>query len=117
MHKSMFAIVAAGAISLGACTTTEAQEETLESAGTGALIGGAVGAGAGAVIPGLSPIEGALVGAAVGGIAGAVWADRDQDGRADGYYYNGQYYEGRPPAPPPPPPAAPVYQRLPGERG
>ena len=36
------------------------------------------------------------IGAAVGGLAGAVWADRNGDGRADGYTYNGQYYEGQP---------------------
>ncbi len=67
-----------------------------------------------AVIGGLSPIEGALVGAAVGGIAGAVWADSDNDGYADGYYYNGQYYQGRPAPPPPPVYQAPVQS---GERG
>ena len=33
-----------------------------------------------------------MIGAAVGGMAGAVWADRDNDGRVDGYVYNGQYY-------------------------
>ncbi|HEU0310617.1 MAG TPA: YMGG-like glycine zipper-containing protein [Sphingomicrobium sp.] len=81
---------------------------------TGALVGGALGAGAGAVIGGLSPIEGAVIGAAVGGLAGAIWADNDRDGQADGYVYNGQYYQGQPtgysPSAAPPPPAA-------GERG
>ena len=48
------------------------------------------------MIGGLSPIEGAVIGAAVGGLAGAVWADNDRDGRADGYVYNGQYYQGQP---------------------
>ena len=118
MKKLMMAVVIAGSMSVGACATTEAEEDTLESVGTGAVIGAAVGTGAGAVIGGLSPIEGALIGAAVGGLAGAIWADRDQDGRADGSYYNGQYYEGRPPAPPPPVYQPPVYEQpRPGERG
>lgn len=93
--------------------TPQGYDPTLRRVATGAIGGAALGAVAGAVIPGLSPIEGAVVGAAIGGLAGAVWADNDRDGRADGYVYNGQYYQGTPSgysaAPPPPPP--------PGERG
>jgi hypothetical protein len=93
--------------------TPQGYDPTLRRVATGALIGGAVGAGAGAVIGGLSPITGAVIGAAVGGLAGAIWADNDRDGQADGYVYNGQYYQGTPsgyaPAAPPPP--------APGERG
>ncbi len=85
--------------------TPQGYDPTLRRVATGALIGGAVGAGAGAVIGGLSPITGAVIGAAVGGLAGAVWADNDRDGSADGYVYNGQYYQGEPagytPAPAP----------------
>lgn len=108
MKKSVIAMFAASALSLGACSTTDtaARDETLQSAGTGAAIGAAAGAGLGAVVGGLSPIEGAVIGAAVGGLAGAIWADRDGDGRADGYYQNGTYYEGRPPATA----TQPVYQ-------
>lgn len=62
----------------------------------GAVGGAALGAAAGALIPGLSILEGAVIGAAVGGVAGAVWADRDNDGRVDGYIQNGQYYQGAP---------------------
>jgi len=114
MKKSLVAITLAGSMSLAACATSQ-DSAALQDVGTGAAIGAAAGAGLGAVVGGLSPIEGALIGAAVGGLAGAIWADRDNDGRADGYYYNGQYYEGRPPAPPPPP----VYQApvSSGERG
>lgn len=79
----------AGALALGACTTND---ETLESAATGAGIGAVGGAVAGAVIPGVSPVEGALAGAVVGGIAGTIAADRDNDGRVDGYYRDGVYY-------------------------
>jgi hypothetical protein len=63
----------------------------------GAMRGGsALGAAAGAVVPGLSRIEGAAVGAAVSGVSGAVWADSNNDGYVDGYVYNGQFYAGTP---------------------
>ena len=118
--KKLLLIPLAVSFPLAACTTTN--DDTLESAGTGALVGGAAGAGLGAVVGGLSPITGAVIGAAVGGLAGAIWADRDNDGRADGYYYNGTYYQGEPPAAAPaPPPPEPAYQPAPvnraGERG
>lgn len=81
---------------------------------TGALGGAALGGVAGAAIPGLGVLEGAVVGAAVGGLAGALWADRDNDGRVDGYVYQGQYYPGSPPQS-----SAPTYQApaRSGERG
>jgi hypothetical protein len=94
--------------------TPSGYDPTLRRVATGALGGAALGAVAGAVIPGLSVVEGAVVGAAIGGLAGAVWADNDRDGRVDGYVYNGQYYQGTPqgytPSNMPPPPMA-------GERG
>ena len=71
-------------------------DPTLRRVATGALGGAALGAAAGAVIPGLGVLEGAVIGAAVGGVAGAIWADRDNDGRVDGYMQNGQYYPGTP---------------------
>lgn len=93
--------------------TPSGYDPTLRRVVTGAAVGGALGAVGGAVIGGLSPIEGAVIGAAVGGLVGAVWADNDRDGRADGYVYNGQYYQGQPSGYAPtsaPPPMA-------GERG
>jgi uncharacterized membrane protein len=95
MHTKILLALSATALSLGGCTSMN-DDDTLASAGTGAAVGAATGAGLGAVVGGISPIEGAVLGAAVGGVAGAVWADRDNDGRADGYVQNGQYYEGRP---------------------
>lgn len=95
MHKTALILFGATALSLGGCTSMN-HDDTLASAGTGAAIGAAAGAGVGAVVGGLSPIEGAAIGAAVGGIGGAIWADRNNDGYADGYVQNGQYYEGRP---------------------
>ena len=50
----------------------------------------------GAALTGGGLLTGAAIGAAVGGLAGAVWADRNNDGVADGYVYNGQYYAGEP---------------------
>ena len=83
----------------------------------GALLGQDDGAVGGALIPGVSVLEGAVIGAAVGGLAGAIWADRDNDGRVDGYVYNGQYYAGAPTSTAP----APTYTAPPptrsGERG
>ncbi len=88
-------------------------DPTLRRVATGALGGAALGAAAGALIPGLGVLEGAVLGAAVGGVAGAIWADRDNDGRVDGYVQNGQYYQGTPAA------GAPVYTApmRSGERG
>src|SRR5919112_1464905 len=74
--------------------TPQGYDPTLRRVATGALGGAALGGVAGALIPGVSVLEGAVIGAAVGGIAGAIWTDRNNDGRVDGYMYNGQYYEG-----------------------
>src|SRR3954465_15220021 len=98
--------------------TPQGYDPTLHRVATGALGGAALCAVAGAVIPGVSVLEGAVIGAAVGGVAGAIWADRDNDGRVDGYVYNGQYYAGSPSAtaPAPEPMPAPAPMRT-GERG
>jgi len=93
MKASVLAILAAASLPLAACTNYN--DRTLASAGTGAAIGAAGGAGV-AAIAGGDLLTGAAIGAAVGGLAGAVWADRNNDGRADGYTYQGQYYEGAP---------------------
>ena len=87
-------LLAAAALPLGACTSTT-DDSTLATVGTGAAIGAAGGAGV-AAIAGTDLLTSAAIGAAVGGLAGAVWADRNGDGRTDGYVYNGQYYEGEP---------------------
>ena len=106
MRRSILALTLAGTAALGACAQNPRVAQD-------AAIGAAGGAAVGAVVPGVSVIEGAAVGAAIGGLAGAIWADNDRDGHADGYVYNGQYYQGTPagyaPATPPPP--------APGERG
>ena len=93
MRKSMIAILLAGTVSLSACATSSEQAGDIAQ---GAAIGATGGVVAGAVIPGVSVIEGAAIGAAVGGLAGAVWADNNNDGYADGYVQNGQYYSGTP---------------------
>src|SRR5438309_11608214 len=76
--------------------TPQGYDPTAHAVVTGALGGAALGAAAGAVLPGVSVLQGAVIGAAVGGLAGAVWADRNNDGVVDGYVYNGQYYPGGP---------------------
>lgn len=96
MKTSVLAMLAVASLPLAACTSTN-NDRTLASAGTGAAIGAAGGAGV-AAIAGGDLLTGAAIGAAVGGLAGAVWADRNNDGRADGYTYQGQYYEGVPSA-------------------
>ena len=96
MKKPILAALMAGSMSLSACATGGYNDPALEGAGTGAVVGGLAGAGVGAVVGGLSPIAGAAIGAAVGGIAGAVWADQNNDGYADGYVREGQYYQGAP---------------------
>ena len=95
MKKSALALMMASSLSLAACGTT-GSNDTLADAATGAAVGGLGGAAVGAVVTGVSPIAGAAVGAAIGGLSGAVWADRNNDGYADGYVQNGQYYQGQP---------------------
>lgn len=94
MKKVFVSVLAAATLPLAACNTT-GDNDTLASAGTGAAVGAAAGAGVSAVA-GTDLLTSAAIGAAVGGLAGAVWADRNNDGVADGYVYNGQYYEGAP---------------------
>ena len=95
MKKTLIALAAASSLSLGACSTMN-NNDTLADAATGAAVGAVGGAAVGAVVPGVSPITGAAVGAAIGGLTGAVWADNNNDGYADGYVQNGQYYQGTP---------------------
>lgn len=94
MKGTVIIALAATSLSVSACTTTPG-DNTLASVGTGAAVGGAAGAGVGA-LAGFDPITGAVVGAAVGGLAGAYWADKNNDGYADGYVREGQYYQGQP---------------------
>ena len=94
MNKAVITLMAAAALPLSACASTPT-DNSLASVGTGAAIGAAGGAGV-AALTGGSLLTGAAIGAAVGGLAGAVWADRNNDGVADGYVYNGQYYAGEP---------------------
>ena len=94
MKRVAFSLMAAAALPLAACTTP-ADNDTLASAGTGAAIGAAGGAGVAAVAGG-DLLTGAAIGAAVGGLAGAVWADANNDGCVDGYVRVGQYYYGSP---------------------
>lgn len=91
MKNNALALALASTVALGACSTTGSNDR-LERAATSATPGAAVGA----VLPAPVAIPGAAVGAAIGGLAGAVWADQNNDGYADGYVQNGQYYAGAP---------------------
>lgn len=71
------------------------------NAGNGALIGGAAGAGAGAILSHGHP-GGVIVGGALGALTGAIiGSDVDRAQARDRYYYNGAYYYNAPPPPPP----------------
>lgn len=94
MKSKILILIGAAALPLGACSTMN-DSTPLAAAGTGAAVGAAGGAGV-AALTGGNLLAGAAIGAAVGGLAGAVWADRNGDGRADGYTQNGQYYAGEP---------------------
>lgn len=94
MKPTLLMLFAAGAMPLAACNTTSG-DSTLATAGTGAALGAAGGAGV-AALAGGDLLTGAVIGAAVGGVAGAVWADANNDGRTDGYTRDGQYYPGAP---------------------
>jgi len=94
MKNLILTAVVLTSVPLAACASMD-NDRTLASAGTGAAIGAAGGAGV-AAIAGGDLLTGAVIGAAVGGIAGAVWADHNNDGYADGYVYQGQYYAGAP---------------------
>jgi hypothetical protein len=94
VNKAVITLMAAAALPLSACASTPT-DDSLASVGTGAAIGAAGGAGV-AALAGGDLLTGAVIGAAVGGLAGAVWADRNNDGVADGYVYNNQYYAGAP---------------------
>jgi hypothetical protein len=95
MNKAVITLMAAAALPLSACASTNPPDNTLASVGEGAAIGAAGGAGV-AALTGGGLLTGAVIGAAVGGLAGAVWADRNNDGVADGYVETGQYYPGAP---------------------
>jgi len=94
MNKIVLSLMTVASIPLAACTSMN-NDRTMASAGTGAAIGAAGGVGI-AAIAGENLLVGAAIGAAVGGVAGAVWADNNNDGRADGYYRDGRYYAGAP---------------------
>jgi hypothetical protein len=87
-------IASAALLPLAACTSLSDSSQ-LERTAAGAGLGAAAGAGV-AAVAGADVLTGAVIGAAVGGLAGAVWADRDGDGRTDGYVRNGTYYPGVP---------------------
>jgi len=94
VKASVLCLMAAAALPLSACTSMS-NDRTLASAGTGAAVGAAGGAAVGALAGG-DVLAGAAIGAAIGGVAGAVWADRNGDGRVDGYVRENQYYAGVP---------------------
>ena len=96
MKNYVLAALLAGSVSLSACATDGSNSRMAGDVAQGAAIGATAGVAAGALLPGVGIIEGAAIGAGIGGLAGAVWADNDNDGYAEGYVQNGQYYAGSP---------------------
>jgi len=109
MRRSLVSVLFSGfcCVVLAGCTTPYGEPNR---AGTGALIGGASGAGIGALLAHCDPIAGALFGGALGAMAG-----RMIGGSADQQAHEELY---RATAPPPvaaqPPPAAPPAVAAPG---
>lgn len=93
LHPALLLVLA---LSVASCATPLSTREK------GALAGGAIGAGAGAVIGSASghPGTGALIGAGVGAVSGALIGDAMQA--------NEQQQAAAPPPPPPPPPPVSV---------
>ena len=83
MRKTVLAVAAVSALSLGiaGCTTTE-----------GAMSGSVIGAAIGGF--GTSSVGGAVVGAGIGALAGAVLVKHMNDGWCT-YKYKGHYYRDR----------------------
>ncbi len=82
---------------LAGCTTPYSEPN---NTGTGALIGGASGAGLGAMLAYRNPVGGAVLGGALGAITGGLIGNSiDQQNRAPVYAYG----------PPPGPPPGPAY--------
>ena len=83
MRKTVLAVAAVSALSLGiaGCTTTE-----------GAISGGVLGAAIGGVAT--NSVVGAIVGAGIGALAGAVLVKHHNDGWCT-YKYHGKYYRDR----------------------
>ncbi len=83
MRKTVLAVAAVSALSLGiaGCTTTEG---ALSGAGIGAALGGIA----------TSSVGGAVVGAGIGALAGAVLVNHLNDGWCT-YKYHGKYYRDR----------------------
>ena len=65
-------VAAAGLLTLGACTDPTGANDGFQRTTTGAMIGGVVGAIAGAEMTGDDPLRGAIVGGAIGAGTGAV---------------------------------------------
>ena len=83
MRKTVLAVAAVSALSLGiaGCTTTE-----------GAVGGGVLGAAVGGLAT--NSVGGAIIGAGVGALAGAVLVHHYNDGWCT-YRYHGRYYRER----------------------
>lgn len=79
MRTPVILILAAAAMPLGACASAASDSRTSSASAADPLASAAIG----------SPVE---------GVAGGVWADRDNDGRVDGYVRDGQYHAGMPSA-------------------
>ena len=79
MRKSMIAVLLAGSMTLGACTSVD--DARMSDVATGAAVGAAGGAAVGALTGGVGVVEGAAVGAAMTQAAQAFLASLDEQAR------------------------------------
>ena len=87
MKRLLISAAAAASLTLGGCTTEQANDPQVRGAVRGGAIGAVAGGVAGAVIPGIGVGGGAALGAVLGGVVGAVVNGKQYYRDTRGYCY------------------------------